>query len=90
MLKDYGVIEYKLHIYCDNQSAINISKKPVQHSRTRHIKIQYQFIPELVESKELEIMYLPTDLQLTDFFTKPLDHIRFESVRKSIGMIFLE
>ena len=64
MLSDYGIQENQLHLYCDNQSAINISKNPVQHSRTKHIKIRHHFIRELVETKELEIHYLPTDLQL--------------------------
>ena len=87
MLKDCGIIEEQLHIYCDNQSAMNISKNPVQHSRTKHIKIRHHFIRELVESKELEINYLPTELQLADLFTKLLDNIRFEYLDKSIVMV---
>jgi len=62
MLRDYGIIEEQLHLNCDNQIMINISKTPVQHSRTKHIKIRHHFIRELVESKELQINYLPTEL----------------------------
>ena len=29
---DYGIRQEHLTIYCDNASAINISKNPVQHS----------------------------------------------------------
>ena len=90
MLSDYGIQENQLHLYCDNQSVINISKNPVQHSRTKHIKIRHHFIRELVETKELEINYLPTDLQLAYMFTKPLDYNRFSSLRKSIGMVYAD
>ena len=32
----------------DNYSAINISKKPVMHSKTKHIPIKYHFLREQV------------------------------------------
>ena len=39
LLHDYGIRQEYLTIYCDNTSVINISKNPVQHSRTKHIEI---------------------------------------------------
>ena len=39
LLHDYGICQEHLTIYCDNTSAIKISKNPVQHSRTKHIEI---------------------------------------------------
>ena len=44
LLHDYGICQEHLTIYCDNTSAINISKNPIQHSRTKHIKIRHHFI----------------------------------------------
>ena len=38
-LHDYGLKFDAVPILCDNTSAINISKNPVQHSRTKHIEI---------------------------------------------------
>lgn len=35
-------------IYCDNTSAINISKNHVLHARTKHIKLKYHFLRERV------------------------------------------
>ncbi|KAK0570386.1 hypothetical protein LWI29_000343 [Acer saccharum] len=51
MLVDYGFNQGTLTLFCDNLSAINISKNPVQHSRTKHIDIRHHFIGELVENK---------------------------------------
>lgn len=38
-------------VYYDNLSAINISKNPIPHSRTKHIDIHHDFIRDLVEEK---------------------------------------
>ncbi|CAM8962873.1 unnamed protein product [Rhodiola kirilowii] len=51
MLSEYGVKQEEMTLYCDNMSAISISKNPVQHSRTKHIDIRHHFIRELVEQK---------------------------------------
>ena len=37
LLLDYGIRQEHLTIYCENTSAINISKNPIQHSQTKHI-----------------------------------------------------
>ena len=39
LLHDYGICQEHLTIYCDNTSAINISKNLVQLSQTKHIEI---------------------------------------------------
>ena len=44
MLKEYNVEQDVLTLYRDNLSAINISKNPIQHSRTKHIDVRHHFI----------------------------------------------
>ena len=43
-LSDFGVTMHNVPIFCDNTSAINITKNPVQHSRIKHIEIRHHFI----------------------------------------------
>ncbi|CAA7039093.1 unnamed protein product [Microthlaspi erraticum] len=52
MSADYGMESGPFLVYCDNKSAIDISKNPVQHSRTKHIDIRHHFVRELVEEKQ--------------------------------------
>lgn len=42
------IITEPVIIYCDNTSAINISKNPVMHSKTKHISIKYHYLREQV------------------------------------------
>lgn len=76
-------------MYCDNMSAINIAKNPVQHSRTKHIDIRHHYIRELVESQQLKIDHVSTEHQLADIFTKALDNSRFEMLRTALGICIL-
>ncbi|XP_019195716.1 PREDICTED: uncharacterized protein LOC109189560 [Ipomoea nil] len=86
MLLEYGLTQQTMTLYCDNVSAINISKNPVQHSRTKHIDIRHHYIRDLVESMEIELEYIQTDKQLADILTKPLDANRFEIPRSALGI----
>ena len=74
-------------VYCDNSSAIDISKNPIQHSKTKHIEIRYHFIRDLVEQKTVCLEYIPTERQNADIFAKPLDRSKFETLCQVIGVI---
>ena len=58
ILKDYEIEQGKMTLYCDNLSAINISKNPIQHSRTKHIDIRHHFIRDLVEHSIVTLEHL--------------------------------
>ena len=87
LLSDYGITQDTMVVYCDNSSAIDISKNPVQHSKTKHIKIRYHFIRDLVERKIVVLEYVLTERQNADIFTKPLDRNKFDTLRQVIGVI---
>ena len=86
VLGDYGIVLDSFTMLCDNTSAINISKNLVQHSRTKHIDICHHFIRDLVHSNVLILEFFETEKQLTDIFTKTLDFVKFEFLRKSLGI----
>ena len=72
-------------IYQDNQSTIAMVNKGYSTSeRTRHIKIRYFFIKDLIDKKELKLEYLPTGEMLADMLTKPLQGELFRRMRKEL------
>ena len=68
-------------IFCDNTSAINISKNLVIHSKTKHIPIKLHFLKEQVTEKNIKLQYVETMEQMADIFTKPLPREFFEYLR---------
>ena len=74
-------------LYCDNTSAINISKNPVMHAKTKHIAIKYHYVRELVEDKEVKMEYINTKEQIANIFTKPLPKDAFEYLRGKLGVL---
>jgi hypothetical protein len=90
MLKGYNVEQDVLTLYCDNLSAINISKNPIQHSRIKHIDIRHHFIRDLVEEKVVTLEHVDKEEQLADIFTKALDAKQFEKLRGKLGICLHE
>nr|AAT76321.1 putative integrase [Oryza sativa Japonica Group]ABF97341.1 retrotransposon protein, putative, unclassified [Oryza sativa Japonica Group] len=85
-LKDYCLTFEKVPLFCDNNSAINIAKNPVQHSRTKHIDIRFHFLRDHIEKGDVELQFLDTKLQLADIFTKPLDSNCFVFLHGELGI----
>jgi hypothetical protein len=74
-------------IYCDNISAISISKNQLMHSKTKHIPIKYHFLREHVAEKNIKVEYVGTIEQVAYIFTKPLPWEAFEYLHQRLGVI---
>jgi len=57
-LSGFGLKVTKVPLFCDNTSAINLTKNPVHHSRTKHIEIKHHFIREKVSNGICEIKFI--------------------------------
>ncbi|KAJ9552775.1 hypothetical protein OSB04_016820 [Centaurea solstitialis] len=86
-LQDYDIQLSKIPIYCDNTSAIAIANNPVLHSKTKHIEVRYHFIRDHVMNADIELHFVPTEYQLADLFTKPLDVTRFNMLISELGIM---
>ena len=85
-LCDFGLILNDIPIYCDNTSAISLSKNPVLHSKAKHIDIRHHFLRDHVNQGTIRIEYVDTKNQIADILTKPLNQERFEFLRHNLGM----
>ncbi|XP_072078014.1 secreted RxLR effector protein 161-like [Arachis hypogaea] len=86
-LADYKLNVSNIPLFCDNMSAINISKNPVLHSRTKHIEVRFHSIREHVQNGNLDIQFVNSEGQLADIFTKPLIEERFCKLRTELGIL---
>jgi hypothetical protein len=82
-------VEYDepIPIYCDNKSAISITKNPMMHNKTNPIPIKYHFLREQVVEKNIRVEYVGTKEQVAEIFTKPLPREAFEHLRQTLGVI---
>ena len=65
-------------IFCDNSSAITLSKHNSFHRKNKHIDAHYHFICELVNNGDIALLFCGSKEQLDDMFTKALGTISFE------------
>jgi hypothetical protein len=86
-LMDYGYKLSKVRLLCDNESAIRMVDNPIEHSRTKHIDIQYHFLRDHHQRGDIEIAYVSTKEQLADIFTKPLDEKTFSKLRNELNIL---
>nr|XP_033514218.1 uncharacterized protein LOC117278892 [Nicotiana tomentosiformis] len=89
-LCDYELFFKPIQIFCDNSSAICLSKNPVHHSRAKHIDIKHHSIRDHVLKGDIELSFVGTTDQLANIFTKPLLEDRFCSLRELLGIISLD
>ncbi|KAG7534720.1 GAG-pre-integrase domain [Arabidopsis thaliana x Arabidopsis arenosa] len=76
-------------IMCDNSSAIQLSKHPVFHGKSKHIDVRFHYLRELVNDGVVKLCHCPTEDQIADIFTKPLKLEQFLKLRKMLGVIDL-
>ncbi|GKD25791.1 retrovirus-related pol polyprotein from transposon TNT 1-94, partial [Tanacetum coccineum] len=86
-LIDYGVRLDDIPIMCDNKGAIDLSKNPVQHSRTKHIEIRHHFLRDNVQKGNISIEKVSSEDNIADILTKPLKHEPFNYLRLGLGMM---
>jgi hypothetical protein len=70
-------VKTPIEVFIDNQSAIAIAKDDVQHDRTKHINIKYHFVKEEVKNKNIELIYVRSENNVADIFTKAVEPKKF-------------
>ncbi|KAA0057218.1 retrovirus-related Pol polyprotein from transposon TNT 1-94 [Cucumis melo var. makuwa] len=69
-------------VYCDNSSAIKLSKNPVLHKRSKHIDVKFHFLRDLTRDGVIELYYCKSEDQIADIMTKPLKLPAFQKLRE--------
>ena len=77
-------------IFTDNQVAITISHHPRYHAQTKHIDINYHFLPDHISARTINTVYVNTHNNLVDLFTKGLAWINHQDLTYQIGVITWE
>lgn len=74
-------------LHCDNVSATYLVSNPILLAHTKHIEIGYHFLRERVILGYSRIIFVPSEQQIADVFTKGLSAARFKILRHKLTVL---
>ena len=86
LVTDLGIKEQTPMLHCDSQSAIQLARNPVYHSKTKHVDVKYHFIREMLEDKQIQLVKVHTTENPADLLKKGLPAENFAHCRKLLGV----
>jgi len=76
-------------IYCDSQSALDLRKNVMHHSRIKHIDVIYHWSRLVVEEQQFILEKIHTDKNPVDMMTKVVTREKFQLSVGLVGMDFI-
>ena len=73
-------------IYCDNTVAIVVAKDLKYHEKTKHIKMRYHYIKEVINDHDVILKHIYTNSMVADPLTKPIARDAFIRYVRSLGL----
>ncbi len=71
---------------CDNNSAINLTQSTKGHGKSKHFVMDYHWIGDAIQLRELDIRYIASEDNLADIFTKVVPKPRALTLLRHMGM----
>ena len=75
-------------VYCDNQSAIHLTKNRMYRDKTKHIDIRYHFVRDVILEGKIVVEKIGTESNPADMLIKPLPIIKFKLCTDLISVCF--
>ena len=78
LLEELGISQRFVTIYCDNQSALQLTKRQVYHERTKHIDVMLYYIRDIIAEGSIKVEKIHTSENMVDSLTKALPVAKFQ------------
>ncbi len=75
-----------INLFVDNKGAIDLSRNPAYHDRSKHIKRLYHFIRDQIADKSLTVHHVDGEDNVADIMTKPLGNVKQQYYCKQLGL----
>jgi len=70
----------------DSSAAISLATTQGSHPKTKHIRLRYHSIREMVKNKEVELVWVPSEAQAADPLTKPMPANKLAQTTMLLGL----
>jgi hypothetical protein len=88
LLEDFGVsVSMSTPLLSDSTGAISIARDPVKHELTKHVGVDPHFIRSQVQDGVVALQYVPSELQLTNFFMKAQTHAHHQFYLSKLSVV---
>ena len=88
LLEDFGVSVSGLSpLLSDCTGAISIARDPVKHELTKHIGVDASYTRAHVHDDVIALQYVPSELQLADFFTKAQTRVQHRFYLSKLSVV---
>lgn len=85
-LLELGMQQEDAIVFCDSQSAIDLSKNATYHSRTKHIDVRFHWLRDVIENQQMKLKKIHTDKNPSDMLTKIVPKDKLELCCRLVGM----
>ena len=85
-----GLVHGAIRIDCDSQSPIFLANNPAYPSKTKHIDVQYHFVRDMIEDKNVLLVKVDTLKNTVDELTKSVSFENFSWCIETMGISGLE
>ncbi|KAH9668970.1 hypothetical protein KPL70_021600 [Citrus sinensis] len=89
LVSELGFKQKVVKVSCDSSSAIQLSKNPKYHERTKHIDVRMHFIRDEIGKGVMNVVKVPSEVNPADMLTKTLPSVRFRNLLNLIRSVSL-
>ena len=88
ILSEFGhVIPFPSTLFIVNKSGISVAKNPEHHGRMKHLDLRFYWLRDAVEASLINPVYVPTEEQVADIFTKPVGPNSLHFALPCLGLV---
>jgi hypothetical protein len=88
LLEDFSVsVSMSTHFLSDSTGDISIARDPVKHELTKHVGVDAHFTRLHVYDGVVTLQYVPSELQLTDFFMKAQTRVHHQFYLSKLSVV---
>ena len=73
-----------VNVFEDNEGAIKLVVNKHASRRTKHIDVKHHLVRDACDAGNVRVVYVRTEDQYADLFTKPLDIHKFHKHAKTV------